>query len=521
MLNRRNKVWSPSGYEYGPVNSLVGKGESIINFNNQTASYVKTGKVGKDTEPSSVRDDDDNVILGNDINWKTGNKFSQEALPHTMQIEQINDMEKKLNKKNSKYDSLYKQTSKINNSQFAMAKQAPMQALSMLADQQKAQHDLEGRRALQRFNIGDDASYLKRRTNPELPLWNNMFEQTAPIELDEVIVTDKSPNKRWFPVQNKFDMSGLKRVPVVPLTNRVDNVEKDDEIINNVVAPKLSTTSKTTKYNSNDVSNISSWQRALPHVLGLGAALNKYGHWKGNPVTYHSTYAANPYLNRALSIMAQNRISPYSAIKEALDAEKRAAYRLNQSGGLTGGQKQKERVAMALGSGQNIANILNTVNEKNAALRNQYAEAAAKYGESTASRMQNANQFDWNDFVAAHGRKTKGIEQSLADIVNQAKDWYSNDFKYNAWKDTTRMYKQALDQEQQDWIRKYNNAAANNKITTTTPVIKTSIPFSNRFVFTRPNFTPNLSLNTFNYTNPLTLDYYSGHNRGKNRRCKR
>ena len=72
---------------------------------------------------------------------------------------------------------------------------------------------------------------------------------------------------------------------------------------------------------------------------------------------------------------------------------------------------------MALGSGQNIANILNTVNEKNAALRNQYAEAAAKYGESTASRMQNANQFDWNDFVAAHGRKTKGIEKYAIDFA--------------------------------------------------------------------------------------------------------
>lgn len=499
MLNRRNKVWSPSGYEYGPINSLVGKGESIINFNNQTASYVKTGKVGKDTEPSSVRDDDDNVILGNDINWKTGNKFSQEALPHTMQIEQINDMEKKLNKKNSKYDSLYKQTSKINNSQFAMAKQAPMQALSMLADQQKAQHDLEGRHALQRFNIGDDVPYLKWRTNPELPLWNNMFRQT---DLKPVPIIP-------FADQNIDDQEEIVPVRDVKQTNNIENQS----------APNLK--NKTPKYNSNDVSNIPFWQRALPHVLGLGAALNKYGHWKSNPVTYHSTYAANPYLNRALSIMAQNRISPYFAIKEALDAERRAAYRLNQSGGLTGGQKQKERVAMALGSGQNIANILNTVNEKNAALRNQYVEAAAKYGESTASRMQNANQFDWNDFVAAHGRKTKGIEQSLADIVNQAKDWYSNDFKYNAWKDTTRMYKQALDQEQQDWIRKYNNAAANNKITTTTPVVTTSTPFNSRFVFTKPNFTPNLSLNTFNYTNPLSLGYYSKHNRGKNRRCKR
>lgn len=496
MLNRRNKVWSPSGYEYGPVNSLVGKGESIINFNNQTASYVKTGKVGKDTEPSSVRDDDDNVILGNDINWKTGNKFSQEALPHTMQIEQINDMEKKLNKKDSKYDSLYKQTSKINNSQFTMAKQAPMQALSMLADQQKVQHDLEGRHALQRFNIGDDVPYLKWRTNPELPLWNNMFRQTD-----------------------------LKPVPIIPFADQ--NIDDQEEIvpvrdvkqtnnIKNQSAPNLK--NKTPKHNSNDVSNISSWQRALPHVLGLGAALTKYGHWKGNPVTYHSTYAANPYLNRALSIMAQNRISPYSAIKEALDAEKRAAYRLNQSGGLTGGQKQKERVAMALGSGQNIANILNTVNEKNAALRNQYAEAAAKYGESIASRMQNANQFDWNDFVAAHGRKTRGIEQSLADIVNQAKDWYSNDFKYNAWKDTTRMYKQALDQEQQDWIRKYNSAAANN-IVKTVPNIAITVPSigGNAIDLTQNN---NL-ISQLNRPRINSLDYYSKHNRGKNRRCKR
>lgn len=496
MLNRRNKVWSPSGYEYGPINSLVGKGESIINFNNQTASYVKTGKVGKDTEPSSVRDDDDNVILGNDINWKTGNKFSQEALPHTMQIEQINDMEKKLNKKNSKYDSLYKQTSKINNSQFAMAKQAPMQALSMLADQQKAQHDLEGRHALQRFNIGDDVPYLKWRTNPELPLWNNMFRQT---DLKPVPIIP-------FADQNIDDQEEIVPVRDVKQTNNIENQS----------APNLK--NKTPKHNSNDVSNISSWQRALPHVLGLGAALTKYGHWKGNPVTYHSTYAANPYLNRALSIMAQNRISPYSAIKEALDAERRAAYRLNQSGGLTGGQKQKERVAMALGSGQNIANILNTINEKNAALRNQYAEAAAKYGESTASRMQNANQFDWNDFVAAHGRKTKGIEQSLSDIVNQAKDWYSNDFKYNAWKDTTRMYKQALDQEQQDWIRKYNNAAANN-IVKTVPNIAMTVPSigGNAIDLTQNN---NL-ISQLNRPRINFLDYYSRHNRGKNRRCKR
>ena len=42
MINA-NKVWTPNGYQYGPVNSLVGKGESIIDYTNGTGTLV-TGK---------------------------------------------------------------------------------------------------------------------------------------------------------------------------------------------------------------------------------------------------------------------------------------------------------------------------------------------------------------------------------------------------------------------------------------------------------------------------------------------
>ena len=51
---KANKVWTPNGYQEGPVNSLVGKGESIIDYTNGTGTLVTKGKVGVDNQPSSV-----------------------------------------------------------------------------------------------------------------------------------------------------------------------------------------------------------------------------------------------------------------------------------------------------------------------------------------------------------------------------------------------------------------------------------------------------------------------------------
>lgn len=59
---KANKVWTPNGYQEGPVNSLVGKGESIIDYTNGTGTLVTKGKVGVDNQPSSVHEDDSNVL---------------------------------------------------------------------------------------------------------------------------------------------------------------------------------------------------------------------------------------------------------------------------------------------------------------------------------------------------------------------------------------------------------------------------------------------------------------------------
>lgn len=139
---KTNKVWTPNGYQQGPVNSLVGKGESIIDYTNGTGTLVTKGKTGVDNQPSSVKMDDDNVIAGNDIDWSNGMKFSDQVAPLTARLQMYNNMEKKVNKKPN-LSSLSKQTIQLQKSQIDRAKAPILSAMKKITDRQQAQHDVE------------------------------------------------------------------------------------------------------------------------------------------------------------------------------------------------------------------------------------------------------------------------------------------------------------------------------------------------------------------------------------------
>ena len=141
MINA-NKVWTPNGYQEGPVNSLVGKGESIIDYTNGTGTLVTKGKVGVDNQPSSVREDDSNVIAGNDKDWTNGMKFSDQIAPLTAKLQMYNNIEKKMNKKPG-LSSLSKQTAQLQKMQVDRAKAPILQAMKQITDRQQAQHEIQ------------------------------------------------------------------------------------------------------------------------------------------------------------------------------------------------------------------------------------------------------------------------------------------------------------------------------------------------------------------------------------------
>ena len=160
------KVWTPNGYRLGPVNSLVGKGESIIDYNNGTGTLITKGQKGVDNQPSSVKDGDQNVIAGNDIDWSNGIKFSDQAAPLTAKLQMYNQIENKASKSNRNMSSLSKQTQQLQQQQIDQAKQPILQNLKLITDRQQKQHDIENYvESMNKYDKGKSSWYSRYTTS--------------------------------------------------------------------------------------------------------------------------------------------------------------------------------------------------------------------------------------------------------------------------------------------------------------------------------------------------------------------
>lgn len=359
-----NKVWTPNGYQSGPVNSLVGKGESIIDYTNGTGTLVTKGKVGVDNQPSSVSINDNNVIAGNDIDWSNGMKFSDQVAPLTAKLQMYNNIEKRAGKK-SELSSLSKQTMELQKNQLDRAKAPILQAMKNITDRQEKQHQIEDYAAQIKHNCGKD------RFDSGKSFW-------------------------------KSYTTGGK--------GKVSNLMLD------------------TGY-------------ALPALLET----QMLNHWRRENPVIPNIYAANRYAPIALQTMAGNRVSANPILEKLYAQDRQAAYQLANSGGYTGGQRQANRVTLALGNQRNVADALMNVQEKNAAYRNAYAEMAARLGDSDAQRLQQSNQYGWEAYNRAHGAKTKGIETHLSNLGLIGQKWLSQRIKNKQYGDILDMYQQDID----------------------------------------------------------------------------
>lgn len=380
-----NKVWTPNGYQAGPVNSLVGKGESIIDYTNGTGTLVTKGKVGVDNQPSSVRRDDNNVIAGNDIDWSNGMKFSDQVAPLTAKLQMYNDIEKRAGKK-SDLSSLSKQTIELQKNQLDRAKAPILQAMKNITDRQEKQHQIEDYAAQIKHNCGKD------RFDKGKSFW-------------------------------KSYTTGGK--------GKVLNLMLD------------------TGY-------------ALPALLET----QMLNHWRRENPVMPNIYAANRYAPIALQTMAGNRVSANPILEKLYAQDRQAAYQLVNSGGYTGGQRQANRVALALGNQRNVADALMNVQEKNAAYRNAYAEMAARLGDSDAQRLQQSNQYGWEAYNRAHGAKTKGIETHLSNLGLIGQKWLSQRIKNKQYGDILDMYQQDIDNKKDALKTIYGIGADGSKGTT-------------------------------------------------------
>lgn len=370
-----NKVWTPNGYQSGPVNSLVGKGESIIDYTNGTGTLVTKGKVGVDNQPSSVSINDNNVIAGNDVDWSNGMKFSDQVAPLTAKLQMYNNIEKRAGKK-SELSFLSKQTMELQKNQLDRAKAPILQAMKNITDRQERQHQIEDYAAQIKHNCGKD------RFDNGKSLWDKT-KQTI----------------------SSWSKSGK---------GKVSNLMLDAGY-------------------------------AFPALLET----QMLNHWRRENPAMPNIYAANRYAPIALQTMAGNRVSANPILEKLYAQDRQAAYQLANSGGYTGGQRQANRIALALGNQRNVADALMNVQEKNAAYRNAYAQMAARLGDSDAQRLQQSNQYGWEAYNRAHGAKTKGIETHLANLGLIGQKWLSQRIKNKQYGDILDIYQQDVDNKKE------------------------------------------------------------------------
>ena len=158
--NGKDRVWTPSGLSRNLPNALVGLGESIVDFDNKTATLVKNGKrVGVDDQYANVSED--THIGGNDYDIQnyvnTGNlqTFAEQEQPLTIAVEKLNKTKAQLTK-NPKLSSLTKNTLKFIDNSL----DKKMSDIKTIADRQSMQHNNNRQNAMRAYWNGKDDNQL-------------------------------------------------------------------------------------------------------------------------------------------------------------------------------------------------------------------------------------------------------------------------------------------------------------------------------------------------------------------------
>ena len=392
---RNNKqVWTPNGLQTAPLNSMVGKGESIINYNTGNASLVTKGIKGRDTEGSSVQDNDNNVIAGNDkdyigyLHGKTPRlmSFADQVAPITARVQMLNSLIK--DNKHPELSSLSKITKQVNTNEVDKIRKPLMNQMKEITDRQAYQHDI-----------------------------NDKYEYMANLN-------------------NKY------------------NYGKN-------------------KYADGKDSWMLGLGRLIPSVIESGELLN----WVKNKPKGSNVYASNPYSAAALQKLSQLKYSPYNELMASQNAERRAAYALNQSGGLTGSQKYLGKVASGIAGMKEDADIYRNAQLQNDKYSQNWAEAALQAGEQQAQRRQAANQYDYETYVRAQGARTKGIETHLAGLSALAQKGIADRIKKNQFDDIVGLYNRQLTAQDRENLR---NSIYGDQSTTNTgtynPIVNNTVP---------------------------------------------
>lgn len=215
------------------------------------------------------------------------------------------------------------------------------------------------------------------------------------------------------------------------------------------------------KEGKSGIPKMSALSNIIPNAIGGLASAYQYFDAAGQDIKAPDVYAGNPYASSALSNMAGIKINPYSTMREMYDAERRNMYAMNRTGGLTGGQKYAAQVAAGIGTQQNIAKVLNSIQAQNNAYKQEYNKALLQTGEGVAQRRQNANQFNEEMIARAHAAKQQQMQMGMRNAMDYLNNYAANEYKRKMGNAMLGLYQEDIDLQKATWEYLMNQATGN------------------------------------------------------------
>ena len=224
-------------------------------------------------------------------------------------------------------------------------------------------------------------------------------------------------------------------------------IERGYGIDTSTSLPELKTVNNNTGGDDNNDRNPNArYTGWIPELATQAINLAAFLRHRNSDITRPDIYHHNPYETAGLSRLANLRINNYPIAKEMRDAERRGAYQI-KTVGMSPGQWANQRIALALGTQNNIAKLFSNNQIQNNAYQGDWAKSALALGENTRNARMKANEYGWNQFIAAHGARELNSSKYMDAIAQTLGQGYSNWWKWNQWRDTMSRYDQAYDLE--------------------------------------------------------------------------
>lgn len=210
------------------------------------------------------------------------------------------------------------------------------------------------------------------------------------------------------------------------------------------------------------------WENIIPTATAFASAAQRDAQAEGG-LRAPKSYVANPYEQDALQQLNSLHSDYYPVWSQQREGEASAWNGIRSSGGLSAGQKMLGAMGLANLTQQNMQRALFEHQGRENALRAQAAKEALQAGNQSATRQQQAYQWDEDMLAKAHAARLNMWETSAYDRQNALTQYFKNRWEKNQFDRTMGLYEsnQKNDAEKTKAIIESLRNNKNNPVTLT------------------------------------------------------